>query len=92
MVVQCGYNEAVKSLTMFNSIKIPPRSPGMDGGAARGRTEEPGNFAWEQNVAEESRSGGRPVNETSGKIAQYLEKSLSLLKCLICSSFTLKNL
>ena len=40
------------------------------------RTEEPGNFAWEQNVAEESRSGGRPVNKTSGKIAQYLEKSL----------------
>ena len=36
MVVQCGYNEAVKSLTMFNSIKIPPRSPGKDGGAARG--------------------------------------------------------
>ena len=68
MVVQCGYNEAVKSLTMFNSIKIPPRSPGTDGGAARGRTEEPGNFAWEQNVAEVRRSGCRPVNETSGKI------------------------
>ena len=44
---------------MFNSIKIPLRSPGTDGGGAQARrTEEPGNFAWEQNVAEESRSGG----------------------------------
>lgn len=59
MVVQCGYNEAVRSLTMFNSIKIPPRSLGTDGGGAQARrTEEPANFAWEQNVAEESRSGG----------------------------------
>ena len=91
MVVQCGYNEAVKSLTMFNSIKIPPGPQGWMEEQLGRRTEEPGNFAWEQNVAEESRSGGRPVNETC-ETAQYLEKSLSLLKRLICSSFTLKNL